>query len=72
VAAAPSTVTQETCSRMLDIAKRYRLSPAFSTAFRNVGSCIRGLQAATITRSRECSRMSFWIRSWPGSEHMNR
>jgi len=40
--------------------------------FRNVGSCILGLQAATTTRFKWCSFMAFLISSCPGSAHVYR
>ncbi len=55
---------------MFAISKRKGLMPPVSTHLRNVGSCILGLQAATTTRFRPCSPMSFLIISCPGSEHM--
>ena len=70
VAAAPSSCTQLHCSRMLAISTRYGLRPAVSAARRNVGSCMRGLQAATTTRSSPWSPMSWAIISCPGLEHM--
>ena len=49
VATCSSSCTQETCSRILAIWKRYGLSPAFSQAFLKVFSCILGEQEATTT-----------------------
>ncbi|MBM4129715.1 hypothetical protein FJ250_01625 [bacterium] len=69
-AARGSSCTQLHCSRMLAISSRYGFRPAASSALRNVGSCMRGLLAATTTRSRRCSRMSRVISSCPGFEHM--
>ena len=67
VASDLSTCTHEHCSRMLHISNKYGFMPEPNTAPRNVGSCILGEQAATTTRVRPSSLMSFFIRSWPGS-----
>ena len=70
VAARGSRWTQLHCSRMFAISRKYGLIPAVWSARRKVGSCIRGLQAATTTRSRPSSWMSLTIISWPGVEHV--
>jgi hypothetical protein len=56
---------------MLAISMRKGLSPAWAQARRKVGSCMRGEHAATTTRFKPNSLMSFLICSCPGSEHMN-
>ena len=71
VAAALSVCTQETCSRMETISHMKGLSPALAQAVRKVFSCRCGEQAATTTRFRPSSLMSFSISSWPRLEHMN-
>ena len=50
--------------------KKNGFSPPASVALRKVCSCSSGEQEATTTRFSLCSWMSFWISSWPGSEHM--
>jgi hypothetical protein len=70
VASTGSSVTHESCSRMLAIWKRNWLRPPSATALRKVGSCMVGEQAATTTRLMPSSLMSSWMSIWPGSEHM--
>ena len=55
---------------MLTIWKKKGFSPPFAVASRKVCSCRSGEQEATTIRFSLCSRMSCWISSWPGSEHM--
>ncbi len=71
VAIAWSFATQDTCSRMDTMSNRNGFSPARWQAPRNVASCRWGEQAATTTRFRPSSWMSFSIISWPRLEHMN-
>ena len=42
--------TQEQCSRIFAISKKYWLIPASRSVSRNSGSCVLGVQAATTTR----------------------
>ena len=71
VAASRSSMTQDTCSRMLTCSKRYWLRPARSTVRRNVTWCSVGEQAATTTRLSACSRIFCSMSACPGSEQLN-
>ncbi len=71
VASSLSSITHETCSRMLQCSNRNWFRPARATARRNVISWRLGEQAATITRFRPCSRTFCSITPWPGSEQKN-
>jgi hypothetical protein len=57
--------------RLLAIWNMKALPPPTAVAVRNVFSCISGEHDATTTRFTLPSRISCWIISWPGSEHMN-
>ena len=61
VASTGSSVTHESCSRMLAIWKRNWLRPPSATALRKVGSCMVGEQAATTTRLMPNCLMSSWM-----------
>ncbi len=62
--------TQEHWSRMLAISNRNLFNPASRIVSRNMGSCVRGEQEATITRFRPCSLTAFLIFSWVSCEQV--
>ena len=63
--------TQEQCSRMLAMSKKYWLMPPSRRVSRKSGSWVRGVQAATTTRLSPLSRMVFEICSAASVEQMN-
>ena len=50
--------------------RHVRVEARLGDALRNVGSCRRGEQAATTTRSKRCSAMAWRTMACPGSEHI--
>ena len=62
--------THEFWSRMFAISNRKGFRPPAAVALRNVGSCRRGVQAATTTPVRFCSLMASAILFCPGVEHI--
>ena len=64
--------TQEYWLRILAISKRYLFRPASIRVSRNRGSWVMGVQAATTTRLRLCSSMTFDILTWVSWEQVKR